>query len=66
MAGVSVGLEQTEYTVGESEGAVLVCAILTGEHERNVLVTIATSDGSAIGTSYVCIHNIHNIHIIHT
>ena len=55
MAGVSVRLEQTEYTIGESEGAVLVCTILTGEHERNVVVTIATSDGSAIGTLYVCI-----------
>ena len=46
---VGVSVEDPSYTVDESDGTVEVCVVLTGTIERNVSVTISTSDGSTIG-----------------
>ena len=35
------------YTVGESDGSVTVCAVVIGEFQRPVEVTMFTVDGSA-------------------
>ena len=51
----NVTLEQEIYSVNETDGAVMVCAMLTeGVLERNVTVYLSTSDGSA-----VCKHSVH-------
>ena len=44
---MSVGFELTNYTVSESEGAVNVCVVLTGEIERMFDVMIFTPDTSS-------------------
>ena len=49
IADVGVSVEDPSYTVDESDGTVEVCVVLNGTIERNVSVTISTSDGSAIG-----------------
>ncbi len=47
LVGVTVGLEQTEFTVDEGD-VVEVCAILiNGALEREVTVTLHTRDGTA-------------------
>ncbi len=49
IAGVTIGLEETSFTVDEGE-LVEVCAILiSGTLEKEVAVTLQTSDGTAIG-----------------
>jgi len=45
---VTVGLQQTSYSVTESEGIVDVCAILTGQTEREVFVSLFTEADSAL------------------
>ena len=51
-----VTMEANEYTVGEVEGAVTVCASLPESSlEREIAVNISTSPGSAFGLS--SIHN---------
>ena len=54
--GVEVAFQETDLTVGESDGSVSVCTILIGQTEREVLVTYATLNGSAGGrlTYTVC------------
>ena len=47
--GVSVGLVQQSYTVIEPASFVTVCAFLTGQSERGVLVTMTTVQGTAQG-----------------
>lgn len=44
---VTVGLQQTSYSVTESEGIVDVCAILTEQIEREVFVSLFTEADSA-------------------
>ena len=44
---MAVGFELTNYTVLESEGAVNVCVVLTGEIERMFDVMIFTPDTSS-------------------
>ncbi len=46
---VTVGWEQLSYETIEAAGTVTVCAILTGQIERDVSVTATSADGSAIG-----------------
>jgi len=41
--------QQTVYSVAESGGVVEVCVNLSGNLERNVTITLSTSDGSAVG-----------------
>ncbi len=49
ITGVTIGLEDTTFTVDEGE-LVEVCVILiSGTLEREVTVTLQTSDGTAIG-----------------
>ena len=57
---VTVGLEQSSYMAVESNGSVTVCAILTGQIERDVSVSLSTMDGSAESMfSLIQVH--HNI-----
>ena len=44
-----MSLRQTTYIQDEGNGDVLVCADLSGISERNVPVTLSTTDGSALG-----------------
>ena len=44
---MNVTFEQQMYTVVESEGSVAVCAVVLGEFQRPVEVTMFTVDGSA-------------------
>ena len=47
---ITVGLENTTYTVPEDGGVVQVCVeILEGQLEQEAEVTLATNDGSAAG-----------------
>ena len=47
--GVTISLQQHEYTVDEDEGTVLVCAEITGETERNVTVYLHVEEYTALG-----------------
>lgn len=47
---ITVGLDNTTYTVPEDGGVVQVCVeILEGELEQEAEVTLSTNDGSAAG-----------------
>jgi len=46
---VTVGVQQVSYSVREADGLVMVCTILTGETQREVLVNLTTLSGSAQG-----------------
>ena len=44
-----MGLQQPVYTVSEDGQELIICAILSGQIERDVTVSVSTEDGSAIG-----------------
>lgn len=44
-----MGLEQTSYSVGEGNGSLSVCAVLTGMAQRNVSVILSIVQGTAQG-----------------
>ena len=46
---ITVQLQETQYNVGEQDGAVMVCAILNGETERILQVILSTQTNIAIG-----------------
>jgi len=46
---VEVRFQQTVYSVMESDGIVEVCVELSGVLERDVTISLSTSDGSAVG-----------------
>ena len=45
----TVGLLQSSYTVNEGNQDLMICVFLSGEFEREVVVSIGTEDGSALG-----------------
>ena len=49
LPGVTVGMVQQSYTVIESAGFATVCVFLTGQTERDILVTMTTVQGTAQG-----------------
>ena len=49
LAAVLVGFQQTLYTVGEAQGVLSVCAVVTGSTERSVAVDVAVVPGTASG-----------------
>ncbi len=50
--GVVIGFETPEYTVTEGEGSIEVCVVIVeGTLQRQVTVTVSTSDFSALGKS---------------
>jgi len=55
---VQIGFENPSYVVSESAGPLMVCAILTGQLARNVVVTFETEDGSATGQSILYVHRV--------
>ena len=48
-ADVIVGFDMTSYSVAESNGSVNLCIFIHGRSDIPVLVTINTSDGTALG-----------------
>ena len=51
--GITVGLIQTYYNTPEIGGPLSVCVqMFAGNLERNVSLTLTTSDGTAIGTTF--------------
>jgi len=52
---VTVGVQQVSYSVREVDGLVMVCAILTGDTQKEVLVNLTTLSGSAQGQLESCI-----------
>ena len=51
--GITVGLMQTSYNTPEIGGPLSVCVeILNGNLEKNVSLTLSTSDGTAIGMNF--------------
>ena len=48
---VQVGFENSSYLVAEDTGPVSVCVTITGQLARDIVVTLSTADGSAIGKS---------------
>ncbi len=44
-------MEQSEYTALGEGGAVEVCVVLNGTIDRNITVTFATEDGTAVSES---------------
>ena len=53
LAAVLVGFQQTLYTVGEAQGVLSVCAVVTGSTERSVAVDVAAVPGTASGKLYI-------------
>ena len=51
IAGVTIGLEQTSYTVNENENSRQVCAVLSSGIQIPVSITLTTVDQSAISMS---------------
>ena len=52
---MTIGFEQTTFNVTEG-GVVEVCAaVLSGGLERNAIVTISSSDGTAVGMHTVLV-----------
>ncbi len=49
-----MGWELLSYETSEAAGTVTVCAILTGQIERDVSVTATSADGTAIGIHTSC------------
>ena len=49
-SGITVGLQQTTYNHAETGGPLSICVeMFVGNLERNVTVTLASSDDSAVG-----------------
>ena len=46
---VTVKFSESVYSVGEGGGQVEVCAILRGQIERDISVTVSTMSGTASG-----------------
>jgi len=46
---INVGLQDTEYSISEHSGVVTVCAVLDGEIERDLQVTLSTQSNTAVG-----------------
>lgn len=55
-----MGLQQTSYSVGEGDGSQTVCAFLSGNTQREVIVSLSTQQGSAQGIpSSIGVHSAH-------
>jgi len=46
---INVGLQDTEHSINEQSGIVTVCAVLDGETERDLQVTLSTQSNTAVG-----------------
>ena len=51
ISAVWAGLENTSYLVAEDAGSVSVCVTITGQLERDTVVTLSTVDDTAVGKS---------------
>ena len=60
--GITVGLQQTSYDTPETAGPLSVCVqMFVGNLERNVSLTVTTSDGTAVGNNTTCSHKVYGI-----
>ena len=46
---MTVGLQQTSYSVGEGNGSLIVCVLINRTAERDVVVSLVTSSLTAQG-----------------
>ena len=51
--------EQPDYTVPENDGPVEVCVVQRQALERDVVISLQTTDNSAIGTCIICTRTTH-------
>ena len=56
-----MGLQQSFYIVSEGDHELIVCTILSGQIEREVVFSASTEDGSAISECNLIRLNIHTI-----
>ena len=49
---IAVGFEQLEYTLGEGDGPVMICARLFGVTERSIEIILSTEPNSAQGLAW--------------
>ena len=59
---VNVSLQQDLYVVLEDAGSVTVCASLSGENERMVVVSLSTQPDTAAGKTYIIMSN-NSVHV---
>ena len=52
LSGVTVGLQQTSYSVGEGNGSLIVCILINRTAERDVVVSLIVSSLTAQGRVY--------------
>ena len=50
---VQAGFENTSYLVAEDAGSVSVCVTITVQLARDIVVTLSTADGTAIGNYFL-------------
>jgi hypothetical protein len=62
---ITVGLIRTSYNTPETGGPLSVCVeMFNGNLERNVSLTLATSDGTAIGMTCMAVNLHHDRNLI--
>ena len=49
LSGVTVGLQQTSYSVGEGNGSLIVCVLINRTAERDVVVSLVAISLTAQG-----------------
>ena len=49
LSGVTVGLQQTSYSVAEGNGSLIVCVLINRTAERDVVVSLIASSLTAQG-----------------
>ena len=49
LSGVTVGLQQTSYSVAEGNGSLIVCVLINRTAERDVVVSLVASSLTAQG-----------------
>ena len=52
LSGVTVGLQQTSYSVGEGNGSLIVCVLINRTAERDVVVSLVAISLTAQGRVY--------------
>ena len=52
VSGVTVGLQQTSYSVGEGNGSLVVCVLINRTAERDVVVSLVAISLTAQGRVY--------------
>ena len=56
LSGVTVGLQQKSYSVGEGNGSLIVCVLINRTAERDVVVSLVAISLTAQGRVYTQIN----------